>query len=99
MELLSKELRQQLPPLYSREKVKNPMVVCKFVLPNTGWKWYAIEFDGSDTFYGYVIGQYKECGYFRLSELEYLDGLFGSSVELDKNFKPTKLSKVMQENA
>ena len=30
MELLTAELRSQLPPLYSQENAKDPNVICKF---------------------------------------------------------------------
>ena len=33
MKLLTEELKQQLPPLYSQEHVKDPMVMCKFFHP------------------------------------------------------------------
>ena len=33
MELLTEELRQQLPPLYSQEHEDDPMVICKFFHP------------------------------------------------------------------
>jgi hypothetical protein len=43
MELLTQELRQQLPPLYSQESVADPLVICKFFTPDAGWTWYALE--------------------------------------------------------
>ena len=43
MELLTQELREQLPPLYSQEKEQDPMVMCKFFHPLSPWTWYAIE--------------------------------------------------------
>jgi hypothetical protein len=66
MELLTKELREQLPPLYSQEHEADPLVLCKFFTPDTQWTWYAIEFDGSDVFFGWVVGFEQELGYFSL---------------------------------
>jgi hypothetical protein len=43
MELLTQELRQHLPPLYSQESVTDPLVICKFFTPDAGWTWYALE--------------------------------------------------------
>jgi Protein of unknown function (DUF2958) len=43
MELLTQELRQQLPPLYSQEAVADPLVICKFFTPDAQWTWYALE--------------------------------------------------------
>ena len=51
MKLLTKELRDQLPPLYSQEHEKDPLVVCKFFTPDSFWTWYAYEFDGEDIFF------------------------------------------------
>ena len=55
MELLTEELLDRLPPLYSQERVEDPLVVCKFFTPDGQWTWYAIEFDGKNIFFGYVV--------------------------------------------
>lgn len=94
MMLLTKELRKQLPPLYSQENEADPLVICKFFTPDAQWTWYAIEFDGTDTFFGYVIGLDAELGYFSLSELMTVRGRFGLPVERDRWFEPTRLSHV-----
>ena len=92
MKLITEELRKALPPLYSREKDKDPMVICKFFLPMTKWTWYAMEFDGEDTFFGYVVGDNPELGYFTLSKLERITEAYG--LEQDMSFKPTRLSEI-----
>ena len=97
MKLITEELRKALPTLYSQENKKDPMVVCKFFLPMTKWTWYATEFDGKDTFFGFVSGEYPELGYFSLSELENLEGLYGIGVERDMYFEPTRLSTIRSE--
>lgn len=94
MQLLTKEITTKLPVLYSQENEKDPMVVCKFFTPWSSWTWYAIEFDGKDTFFGYVIGHEAELGYFSLSELQSLKGPMGLSIERDLYFNPQPLSKV-----
>ncbi len=94
MELLPKELLKQLPPLYSQENVSDPMVICKFFYPDFDWTWYAVEFDGKDTFYGLVDGFEEELGYFSLSELLTNRGKLGLPIERDLYFKPCKLSEV-----
>lgn len=94
MKLLTEELLKQLPPLYSQENNPDPLVVCKFFFPDFNWTWYAIEFDGKDTFYGYVAGDEPELGYFSLSELEKTRGKLGLSIERDLYFKPRRLSEV-----
>lgn len=94
MKLLTKELREQLPPLYASEQVEDPVVVCKFFYPDFHWTWYAIEFDGKDTFFGYVAGDFPELGYFTLSELEATRGALGCPIERDMFFAPQPLSEV-----
>jgi hypothetical protein len=96
MELLTDEVRKKLPPLYSTENEKDPMVICKFFYPDFCWTWYAIEFDGEDTFYGYVIGDFPELGYFSLSELLNNRGKLGCPIERDMGFEPCPLSKVIK---
>jgi hypothetical protein len=97
MKLITEELRKALPTLYSQENEKDPMVVCKFFLPMTKWTWYATEFDGKDIFFGFVSGEYSELGYFSLSELENLEGLYGIGVERDMYFEPVRLSTIRAE--
>ena len=97
MKLITEELRKQLPALYSQENEKDPMVYAKFFLSTTKWTWYASEFDGKDTFFGYVCGEYPELGYFSLSELEEAEGPYGLGVERDRFFEPVRLSTIRAE--
>lgn len=97
MKLLTEELKKALPALYTKENENNPMVVCKFFLPMTKWTWFATEFDGKDSFFGFVVGEYPELGYFSLSELENLEGPYGLGVERDIYFEPTRLSEIRKE--
>ena len=97
MKLMTKELREKIPSLYSQEKVEDPIVHAKYFTPDSSWTWYAMEFDGKDTFFGYVDGIYPELGYFSLSELESVKGPLGLKVERDLYWKPRPLSEVRQE--
>ena len=94
MELISKEIKNQIPKLYETEDLKNPIVYVKLFLD--GWTWYIIEIDKSDynTCYGLVDGFEQELGYFSLSELESISDSYGLKAELDSSFKATKLSKI-----
>ena len=94
MMLLTKEILKQLPPLYSQENEKDPLVICKFFYPDFSWTWYAIEFDGKNLFYGLVDGFEEELGYFSLSELMSNKGKLGLPVERDRFFTPCRLSEV-----
>src|SRR6266487_4156731 len=94
MKLLPKELQRKLPPLYSQEQVKDPIVICKFFYPDFSWTWYAIEFDGNDLFFGLVAGFALELGYFSLAELQSNRGRLGLPIERDLWFTPKPLSEV-----
>ncbi|HMO57651.1 MAG TPA: DUF2958 domain-containing protein [Roseiflexaceae bacterium] len=97
MQLLPNDIRAQLPPLYATESEEDPVVWCKFFTPWAHWTYYAIEFDGTDTFFGLVVGDDSELGYFRLSELEQIEGPFGVTIERDRYFTPTRLSIIRKE--
>lgn len=90
-ELLTEDLRKQIPPLYSQENNEDPIVWARFFHPSSGWEWYPIEFDGEDTFFGFVRGWADELGYFTLSELE------ENGVERDLYWTPRPLSQVKSE--
>jgi Protein of unknown function (DUF2958) len=94
MELLTPELREQLPKLYTQEKEPDAIAHVKFFDPCGSWTWYATEFDGEDMFFGLVSGFDEELGYFTLSELQEYQGASGLGIERDLNFKPTPLSKL-----
>lgn len=91
---MTEELRKKLPRLYETERAEDPMVICKFFTPWSNWTWYATEFDGEDIFFGWVVGQDQELGYFSLKELESAKGPFQLGIERDLYFDPTLLSKV-----
>ncbi|MCC7162459.1 MAG: DUF2958 domain-containing protein [Anaerolineae bacterium] len=93
MKLLTTELRKQLPTLGTTANQADPTIVCKFFTPDSSWTWYAIEFDGDDTFYGLVDGFEQEFGSFSLAELETLRGPMGLPVERDLYFKSAPVSK------
>src|SRR3989440_9643791 len=96
MELVTSELRKMLPALYSQEHEEDPLVMCKFFTPDSNWTFYALEFDGEDLFFGWVVGFEKELGSFQLSELVEARGPLGFPIERDIHFSPTKLSEVMK---
>ena len=93
--LLTKELAAKLPELYSQDgKGEEAVAVVKF-FSLTGWRWYAIEFDGVDTFFGLVEGFETELGYFSLQELESVT-VFGGlpAVERDLHWIPRTLGEL-----
>jgi len=92
MKLLTKALLEKLPSLHATEQEKDPMVWVKFFFPDWSWTWYAIAFDGKDTFFGFVDGDFPELGCFSLSELLHNRGKLGCPIERDRHFKPCRLS-------
>ncbi len=88
MELLTPQLRADLPKLYAQDGNQNPIVYAKFFFPAGNWTWFLTEGepDGDDfRFFGYVIGQDNEWGYFSLSELM-STSIHGLTVERDLYF-------------
>ena len=55
MKLLTKEILEKLPKLYTQEeKGLEAVAIVKFFTPDSNWTWYATEFDGDDLFFGLV---------------------------------------------
>jgi hypothetical protein len=94
MELLTDEIRKQIPPLYAQDEAPDPIAHIKFFTTGSNWTWYATEFDGQDTFFGLVKGFEEELGYFSLQELTEGSASVGLSIERDLNFQPTPLSQL-----
>jgi hypothetical protein len=100
MQLLTAELRAQLPPLYSQESKEDPPVFCKFSTPDSNWTWFVTEGAPDEDnpedirFFGFVIGQFEEWGYFLLSELEQ-DFCSRMPIERDLYFTPGPFSAVI----
>lgn len=97
MKLLTKELRDAIPPLRSTEKQTDPLVVAKFFTPDSSWTWYCLEGSQEDDdfiFFGLVDGFCQELGYFSLNELEVVRGPLGLPIERDLWWVPVRLSQV-----
>jgi hypothetical protein len=93
--LLDRESREKLPPLYSgEEQGLDALAQVKFFTPTSNWTWYASEFNGDDVFFGLVIGFAIEFGYFSLSELQSVKGPLGLPVERDLHFEPKSLREL-----
>ncbi len=104
MKLLTAELRNRLPALYNQEDRPDATVYAKFFTPDSSWTWFVTEGSpeldeaGAEVdyrFFGHVIGQESEWGYFVLSELESARGPMGLSIERDLYFETGPFSEVM----
>ena len=92
MELIPKELLNQIPKLYETEDEIDPIAYVKLFIDD--WTWYITEFSiDKNTCFGYVISPFgAELGYFSLDEIKSIKGSLGIGVERDLSFKPIKLS-------
>ena len=92
MELITQNIKEQIPKLYETEEQNNPIVYVKLFLD--GWTWFITEISiDNNICFGYVISPFgAELGYFSLEEIKSIKGTLGIGVERDLSFKPTKLS-------
>ena len=98
MDLMPEEVREKMPKLYEQEKLGTDAVASvKYFTPDSGWTWYATEFDGEDTFFGLVDGFEKELGYFSLAELCTVKGPLGLPIERDLYWEPKTLREIVPE--
>jgi hypothetical protein len=95
MQLLPDNIAKQLPRLYSQEEQGGDAIaVVKFFTPWTGWTWYASEYEPEKRlFFGIVVGQAREVGYFSLDEMEEIRGPAGLTIERDLHWKPRPLKE------
>ena len=92
MKLLTKEIISKLPKLYSTgDKAKKDIkVIVKFFDPCSRWTWFITEYDGEDTFFGYVLSgidpDFDELGYVSLCELQAVKNKLGLGIERDIHY-------------
>lgn len=99
MKLLTKDILKRLPKLGATDgQGPKALVVAKFFNPAGSGTWYAVEFDGEDTFYGLAHIHEAELGYFSLMELSQFRGRFGLGIERDRGWRVRELGEVMAEN-
>ena len=107
--LLTQEIREKLPPLYAQEgKGMEAIAYVRFFHPYGSGTWYATEFDGEDSFFGWAEIQpgCGELGYFSLKELESLEARINGKVipglqaiERDIHFEPRPLNEIEEVKA
>ena len=107
MKLLPYKIRERLPSLGGQDdKGGKAVAYAKCFSPSSSWTWYITE--GSPVrnrdndpvdyiLFGLVEGQCKELGYFRLSELESVNGPMGLPIERDLYWKPKTLEEIAPE--
>ncbi len=97
----SKLRLDQIPRLYETESIplQDKLIYLHFFLG--GSDWYAAEFDGDDTFFGYVVlnGDHDnaEWGYFSFSELKDVKvGLVEVDCDLEEYWEIKQFSDIKQ---
>jgi hypothetical protein len=107
MKLLPCKIRERLPSLGGQDgKGGNAIAYAKCFSPDSSFSWFITE--GSPVrnkendvvdyiLFGLVDGQFKELGYFRLSELESVRGPMGLPIERDLYWKPKTLEEIAPE--
>lgn len=111
MKLLTKDVLDRLPELYSQEHTPDPIVQVKFFTPDSSWSWYVTEGSLVDEnnvvcagdarpadflMFGLVVGQFTELGYVSYMELSNARGPLGLWVERDLHFTPQPLSQIKE---
>jgi hypothetical protein len=107
MKLLTKEIREKLPPLYAQDgKGGEAVAYLKLFTPDSNWTWLitegspVLDEEGNEVdfrFFSLVEGQCKEFGYVMLSELESVDGPMGLPIERDLWWEPKPLGEIAPE--
>lgn len=103
MQLVTEEIRKQLPPLYATDGVEleEKTAVVKFFDPTGRGTWYGFEYDPTERrFFGWCVSPLgpdcDEMGYFTLDELEAIRGKMGLGIERDIHFQPKKMSEILK---
>ena len=99
MMLLTKADAKKLPSLVSQENMEltDRKLLVKFFTPFSNFTWYATEYDPADRiFFGYVVGQDAEWGYFSLDQLEAIRGPLGLGVERDLYWNPVTFGEAQR---
>lgn len=94
MKLMTNELQERLPKMYSQDgKGFDAIVYAHYFHPLSNWDWYATEYDPEyKEFFGYVCGFQNEWGSFSLTEMEGI-GL----LERDLYWTPKPLREALNE--
>jgi len=96
MQLITAELAQRLPAIGGARHQADPVVQVMFFYRDFFWRWYGIEYDGIDNFYGVISGDITGLGSFSLAKLQAMPCPNGRPLERDIYFKPCPLSELVE---
>ena len=96
--LITKDVGNTIPPLYTNENTSEDEVVvqAKLFSPYSDWRWYITEWDADEGLcFGLVDGFSTELGYFDLTELAEETLFMGvPAIERDLYWNPQTLAEV-----
>src|SRR5690242_13280734 len=95
MQLLTRKIRQQLPPLHATDGIKDPLVVCCLLPGSIACAFYAIEYDGRDTLLVLSVTDDLNLKYFSLSGFKRICREVNEEPRRDRGFTPQPLSRVL----
>ena len=108
MELLTQEIRNQIPELTSQEELEDPVVYVKFFVPLSNRVWLATEGEpvldeiGEEIdfeFFGRIHGREVQWGSWTLNDLLAVKDTSGSvDVKRDPHFDPKPISEIGKRN-
>ena len=94
MKFLPNALRRNRKSFSVNGNAYDPQVLARVLIPKPGWSVYAMTFDGTNIFYGFVEANRPDTGYANLNELLSTLEKLGSEVVRDWRFKPCRLSEL-----
>ena len=97
MELITEDMKGQIPRLEMAPDSLDPMVGVLFHMPMLDWAWYVLEFDGKDEVFALEERERAKWGFFSLEELQKLRGPFGVRVQRAQQYRPMRLSEARHE--
>jgi len=94
MQLMTPSLEKEFKRIWNQQRSEDPLVVAKYFHPFSQRTRYATEYDPkTETFFGFVAGDYGERWYFNKKEMEKL--LFAwLHMERDKYWEPVLFSTI-----
>ena len=70
--LIAEIKRRGIPPLYAQDNSQDPTVYLEIYRFDFSWRWFvsecAVREDGGGLFFGFIVGGFKEWGYFPIPE-------------------------------
>ncbi len=94
--MIPDDISSSIPKLGSTRSDRDPTVWLRFLNPDAARTWLVTEFDGKETFFGWVEdGNSVVPRQFTVTELQSSFGHYGLPVERDLRFAPKPVSEAL----